>query len=156
MTSRIVVIGVGNPDRGDDAAGHAVAKRLESAGLAGVEILRLPGEAARLLEACENAKAVFMIDACISGAAAGTVQRLDARESLPAETAFGFSSHGFGLAEAIALGKTLDALPPVCIVYAIEGARFELGEPLSRAVFQGVEDVVSRILLELDALQRGA
>lgn len=97
-----------------------------------------------------------MIDACISGAAAGTVHRLDARENLPAETAFGFSSHGFGLAEAIALGKTLDVLPPVCIVYAIEGAGFEPGEPLSCAVIQGVEDVVSRILLELDALQRGA
>ena len=155
MTRRVVVVGVGNPDRGDDAAGQAVAAVLESEARAGVDIILCSGEAARLLDACEKADAVFFVDACVSGAPAGTVHRLDARAELPAQTSFGLSSHGFGLAEAVALGKALDALPPVCVIYAIEAACFDPGAVLSEAVARGVTEAAARLGAEILALQRG-
>ena len=47
---------------------------------------------------------------------------------------FGVSTHGFGVAEGIELARALGALPPVCVVYAVEGERFETGAPISEAV----------------------
>jgi hydrogenase maturation protease len=96
---------------------------------------------------------VFLIDACASGGSPGTIYRFDAAASpLPSGT-FGLSTHGFGLAEAIELARVLDQLPPHCIVYAIEGECFATGAPLSPPVRAGIDDVVRRLLSEIDILR---
>ena len=53
--------------------------------------------------------------------------------------ALGMSTHGFGLAEALELARALGQLPRRCIVYAIEGASFETGAPLSPEVAAAVD-----------------
>jgi len=63
--------------------------------------------------------------------------------------AFGLSTHGLGLAEAIELARALGALPPRCVVYAIEGASFEAGAPLTPAVSDAVADVALRLEAEI-------
>ena len=61
------------------------------------------------------------------------------------------STHGFGLAAAIELGRTLGQLPAHVVVYAIEGKSFDTGAALSGPVAAAVSVVAERIRSEIDA-----
>jgi hydrogenase maturation protease len=148
-----LVVGIGNPDRGDDRAGLAVADRLSGPLPAGVAVVRESGEATALLARLRSADAVYLVDACASGAPAGTVQRFDATAAPLPQALFGVSTHGFGLAEAVELARTLGELPPTCIIYAIEGGAFDLGAPMSPAVVSAVAEVAERLGADLTSVQ---
>jgi hydrogenase maturation protease len=143
------VLGIGNPDRGDDGAGRAVARALGVALPGAVEVSEADGEATDILGRLEGASAAYLIDACASGAPAGTVHRFDVSRTPLPQGAFGVSTHGFGLHEAIELARALGQLPPCCVVYAIEGTGFETGAPLSASAAAAVVEVTSRLLAEL-------
>jgi hydrogenase maturation protease len=146
---RAIVIGVGNPDRGDDAAGRCVARRLAAMLADRVPVAELDGEATALVDVLGDAEFAIVVDACASGAPAGTVTRFDVSAApLPAR-ATTLSSHGFGLADAFELARALGRLPPCCLVYSIEGVDFAPGAPLSSAVARAVEAVADRILRDL-------
>lgn len=148
---RRIVIGVGNADRGDDAAGRAVAKLLRGARPAGIEIVERDGEATALLSELDGAIEAFLIDACASGAPPGTVRRFDVAAGPLPQHDFGGSTHGFGLAAAVELARALGRLPPSCIVYAIEGETYEFGAPLSPSVEAAVAEVARRVTAEIAA-----
>ena len=148
---RRLVIGIGNDDRGDDAAGLAVARGLRGRVPAGVEVLEQDGEATRLLELLAAADAAYLVDAAVSGAPPGTIRRLDPAGAPLPRSLFAVSSHGLGLSEAIELARALGSLPPDLVVYAIEGADFSPGGPLSPAVAAAVVEVEARLLRELEA-----
>ncbi|MGD9656844.1 MAG: hydrogenase maturation protease [Methylocystis sp.] len=141
---RIIALCVGNPQRGDDAVGRAVARALR-ASRRDVEIIEEEGEATRLLARLEGADAAFIVDACRSGAAPGVIRRFDIGKGPLPQTAFGASTHGFGLVEALELARALGVLPGRCVVYAIEGANFALGAPLSPQVAAAVDIVADRL-----------
>ena len=137
----VVVVGIGNEARGDDAAGLIAARRLEA--------LALEGDAIALLDVWRGADVAVVIDAVSSGAAAGTVHRFDAsREPLPASLRRSSSTHALGLAEAIELGRALDRLPARLIVYGIEAERFEAGAALTPAVAAAIESVAAAVRRE--------
>jgi len=124
-----------------------------------VEIAELEGEAMELLARFGGADAAFLVDACWSGAPAGSVRRLDVNVTPLQQGLFSLSTHGFGLAEAVELARALAQLPPYCVVYAIEGATFETGAPLSPAVAAAVADVAGACkpkLLTKTMLKTGA
>jgi hydrogenase maturation protease len=149
----VVVIGVGNPMRADDAAGVLVARRLRPR--RGVENLEQSGEATEMLEALRGRAAALVIDAA-SGTEPGRLHRLDAAAQALPQGLFGCSTHGFGVAEGIELARALGVLPPVCVVYALEGARFETGGAMSQAVAFALAQAASRVESELDAILRGS
>lgn len=153
MTASVVVIGLGNSDRGDDGAGREVARRLLATEAAkDARIVEADGEATAILANLDGASTAFLIDACVSGAPSGSVRRIDlAQESLPS-VRYGLSSHGFGLAEALALAQALDSLPKHCIVFAIEAECFDIGAPLSLAVTRGVTETVEALRREIAAI----
>ncbi len=144
-----IVLGIGNPDRGDDAAGPEVARLLKSILPSDVEIAEHGGEAAALLGRLEGVAEAYLVDACASGAPAGAVQRFDAAAAPLPQGLFGLSTHAFGLAEAIVLGRALGQLPRHCIVYAIEAGSFDAGAPLSPQVKVAVADVARRLGAEI-------
>ncbi len=146
---RQIVLGVGNPDRGDDAAGRWVARLLRGRLPDDVEVAEHDGEATSLLVRFGGVAAAFLVDGCSSGALAGTVRRFDVSAAPLPQAAFGLSTHGFGLAEAIELARTLALLPTHCIVYAIEGESFEVGASLSLPVATAVADVARRLGAEI-------
>lgn len=144
-----LVIGIGNPERGDDAAGRVVARRLAGALPEGVEVAEHDGEATSLLARIEGTGTVYCVDACLSGEAPGTVHRFDVAAAPLPDAAFGISTHGFGLGEALELARTLGVLPPRAIVYAIEGKSFATGASLSAPVEAAVADVADRLRAEI-------
>ena len=146
-----VVVGIGNPDRGDDGVGRAVVRRLRGRVPADVQLLEYWGEPATLVGRLDGAAATYLVDAALSGAAAGLVRRLDANAG-PLPSGLGsMSSHGLGAAEAIELARALSVLPPVCTVFAIEAEGFEPGTALSPAVEAAADEVAEAILRELAA-----
>jgi hydrogenase maturation protease len=149
-----LVLGIGNPDRGDDAVGRLVARALRTRVPAGVRIVEQDGEATALLAELRQAERVWLIDAASSGAPPGTIHRIDCSVAHPRLPSGPVSSHGFGLAEAIGLARTLGELPQRCIVYAVETADFTAGAALSSTVMDAVDEVAARILAEL-ARERG-
>ncbi len=151
--SEILVLGVGNANRGDDAAGLMAVRRLKESGCDASMVLEHSGEGAALLEAWKNAHAVILIDAVFSGAHPGTIHRLDASlQPLPAQI-FRHSTHAFGVAEAIEVGRALHQLPGHVVVYGIEGRKFEPGAGLSHEVESAVRAVVQQVRREIHALQ---
>jgi hydrogenase maturation protease len=152
-TGRRILLCVGNPDRGDDAIGRRVGVLLGS--LAPLERVECDGEATRILAALEGARAAIIVDASFSGAPPGTVRRFDLdSEPAPLCADVGWSSHGFGLAEAIGLGRALGGLPPVCVLFAIEGESFAPGAPLSAGAEAGAAEAARLILAEFSPDRR--
>jgi hydrogenase maturation protease len=149
---RHLVIGIGNPDRGDDGAGRLAAQRLRGLLPPAVGVVEHDGEATSLLAELDGAETAILIDASVSAAAAGSVRRFDvARAPLP-RAAFSLSSHGLGLAEAVELARVLGQLPERCIVYAVEAAGFDAGGALSAPVCAAVDEVVARVRAEIGGI----
>jgi len=147
VASQVLVIGVGNALRADDAAGLEVVRRLRAR--PGLEIREQSGEATALLDALRGRAAALIVDAAL-GAEPGRLHRLDAAAHPLPQGLFGCSTHGFGVAEAIELARALGVLPPVCVVYAVEGERFETGAPMSDAVARALPALAEDIARELE------
>ncbi len=148
--ARCVVLGIGNLDRGDDAAGRAVAWHLRSFSPANVEILEHDGEGTALLARLDGAAVAFLVDASASQAAPGTIRRFDVSAMPLPDLALGLSTHGFGLAMAIELARALGRLPPRCVVYTIEAGSFEPGAALSAPIQAAVAEVAHRLCAEIN------
>ena len=152
----IVVIGVGNSTRGDDAIGGLAAQALAKMQLPEIHVVEVEGDATQLLEALASAADVIVIDACQSGAAAGTIHRYDAaQERVPANIGC-VSSHGFGLAAALELARTFEQLPRRCVVLAIEGEDFTHGAPLSAPVAACFDELMRRVEQEIEHMRQAS
>jgi hydrogenase maturation protease len=144
----VLVIGVGNPRRGDDAAGLIAARLVRDrlAGVPGVSVIECDGDPARLIDRWSGARAVIVVDAVRSGAAPGRLHRIDvSARSLPAALR-PVSSHAFGLAEAIELARALGALPARLVVYGIEAGAFTVGSAPSPGVAAAAAIAAERIV----------
>jgi hydrogenase maturation protease len=141
---RVVVIGVGNRWRHDDAAGLEVVRRLRERSLE-AEIVEAEGEPIDLMDAWRGADAVLVIDAVSSGASAGTLHRIDVSSAAVPATLTAGSTHTLGIAETVELARALGRLPRRAVLYGIEGANFHAGRGLSAEVERAVADVVARV-----------
>lgn len=134
----VVVIGIGQSLRGDDAAGLEAVRQWserfpETATRPEVRIeaCELPGLA--LLDLFADAEAVILVDAVQSSAKPGTVHRLS-MEELASFTAGSKSAHGWGVAETIQLRSQLTNEKINIRVIGIEAGQMELGAGLSQSV----------------------
>lgn len=141
----ILIIGIGNDYRSDDAIGLLVARALQARKLPHVSVLEATGEGTALLETWSGADAVILIDAVASGAAAGTLHQLDARAGPISPRFFRYSTHAFGVAEAIELARVLGVLPARLAIYGIEGSNFIAGMSLSPEVEHAAHKAVEGI-----------
>ena len=147
---RTAVIGIGNPDRGDDGAGVALLERLRGQVGKDIALIAHGGEATALIELLQGATGAYLIDACRSGNPPGTLRRIDARAcSLPWDGRAS-STHGLGLAQALELARALELLPRRCVVYGIEGGSFAPGARLSAAVLAAIDTLADRLIAELN------
>jgi hydrogenase maturation protease len=153
---RVLVVGIGNWLRGDDAAGLHVARRLiERPFAAGVIVRAHEGEAIALIDLWHEADTVVIADAVRSGATSGTLHRIQAgSQPLPARLRTSSSTHAFGLGETIELARELDRLPHRVVLHGVEGARYETGLALSRDVEAAIGPLTDAIRAEVDALTR--
>ncbi|HEY7468835.1 MAG TPA: hydrogenase maturation protease [Acidimicrobiia bacterium] len=138
---RRVVIGVGNPDRGDDGAGIEVARRVR-----GVDAFQDATGSYRLIDLWEGAAEVIVVDAARSGAPAGTVHRFQEPDRPLSPGVLSSSTHSIGVQDTVELARTLGRLPERITVYGIEVADVTQGHGLSPPV----EDAVRRLVEEIE------
>ena len=139
---KTLIIGCGNPDRGDDAAGILVAQRLRERG---VQAIDHTGDGLALLDIWHGSDDVILVDAMKSGADPGTVSLWDSHAPLGCSRDYGCSTHVFGPGEAVELARVIGRLPPKLRIYGIEAACFEPGARYSREVLDAVDRIVGEI-----------
>jgi hydrogenase maturation protease len=146
----ILIIGIGNLFRGDDAAGLAAAGLFREMQVPGIKVLELEGDLTGLLEDWQGAKKVAVIDAVASGSPPGAIFRFAAHEEpLPRQMFAAASSHAFGVAQQIEVARSLGQLPPCLLVYGIEGKDFTPGAGLSPEVREALPRLVAQVRQEL-------
>ena len=144
------MLGLGNPDRGDDGVGALVVKRLEGRLPAGVVLATRRGDMLALIEDWAGFDAVLCVDAAAPRGRPGRVERLEpGRGDLMPQTP-ATSSHALGLAEAVELASALSIAPRELIVYAIEGGDFETGSGMTAAVAAAAQAVAEAIIDEVE------
>lgn len=136
--TRPLVIGVGNRHRGDDGIGPYVAELVGLVGGDSVETAVIGTDLASLILQFEPDRPVVVVDAMASDRQPGTVEWLDGSgvelDHILLGAARPVSSHGVGLADAIALARNLERLPAELTVVLIEGSSFGHLDPLSAVV----------------------
>jgi hydrogenase maturation protease len=153
--THVLVVGVGHPDRGDDAVGWLVAERLRSrlSDRDDVEVVQLTSDPAELLTlaAWNTAAHVVLVDAVVTGAPPGTVDVIGDEQPLPSPRSSG--THDLGLAAALQIARSLDRLPRDLTIVGVEGARFGIGDLPSPAVVAAAERVALGVEGEIRSLQ---
>jgi hydrogenase maturation protease len=150
MTRPAIVIGIGNPDRGDDAVGVQVARQVAAERL---DVLTLefddPSEA---LDAWAPEDTVVVADAISTGGFPGDIHVIDVVEhSLPAGNWSAGGSHALGLAVVVELARALGLLPRRLVVVGVEAGQFGHGVPMSEAVAAAVPAATDAVFTAIDA-----
>lgn len=152
-----VIIGCGNLNRSDDAAGVWVVQclrkrfgdelpadlRLFDAGTGGMEVMFQ----------ARGARQLVIVDACRSGSTPGAIFRLPGSEIGTAH-APAYSLHDFRWDHAVHAGRRIFAtdFPDDLTVYLVEAGSLALGTELSAPVQAAVETVVGYIV---DSIRTG-
>lgn len=153
MRGDTVIIGMGNRLLSDDGVGiavaHAVAECLKPR--MNIAVTELHTGGIRLMEAMAGFKRAVVVDAMLSGAVPGTLQRFDPMNFVTTKNTF--SSHDTDFATAYDLGKMAGVvLPEQLSFWGIEAREFDLfGEEFSDEVAAAVPVAVERIVEEIVA-----
>lgn len=137
----MLVVGVGNEFRTDDAAGIEAARRIKRL-LPSVDVRW--GEPLDLLEFLGTEPTVI-IDAVVGGCEPGTIHRIDVSSS-PIPPGLAASTHNLGIGDAIELARTLGRLPASISVYGIEAGSVAAGPELTPPVAEAVDAVVRELV----------
>ena len=151
MVKRLV-LGLGNPLRGDDGVGPAVISQLTEAALPpDVSVVDggTPGlETVLLLEGYEQA---ILVDAADMGLAPGTWRRISPDMSALKRRAGSLTGtlHDAGVAEALILGQALGVLPDKLIIYGVQPEHTDWVDRLSEPVEAVVPAICAAIVEEI-------
>ena len=149
---KVVVIGVGNPDRGDDGAGIEVVRRARKRVPKGVTVIESPGDAAALMDAWAGHKSAIVVDAAAPRGAPGRVLRLEAHGEPLKSGFFAATTHDLGVEHAVEFSRALGRLPGRVVIYGVEGRSFGHAEPMSKEVEEALDGVVDAVIAEARAL----
>jgi hydrogenase maturation protease len=145
MSGRVLVIGVGNPMRGDDGIGPAAVEALRGRVPQDTVLVVSDGEPARMLDLWRGADTVVVVEALRAQPArpgeVHTLTPVEAAGHAPGTA----STHAFGLGECLALAEALDQLPHSLVVHAVEVADVTLGAGLSEAVRSALPELTDRV-----------
>ena len=150
-----LVVGIGNPDRGDDAIGPMVAARVAHLCLPGVDVVA-EGEPLALVGLLAGHEDVVVVDAARSRPGPpGTVHviRVGATPVL-AGSAPVLGSHGLGVVAAIELARALGRLPPRLTLIGVEARVVDVGAPMSEEALGCLDDAVRAVVAALPATTR--
>jgi hydrogenase maturation protease len=144
--SRLLIVGCGNPDAGDDSAGIEIVRRLSELGDCGCDLRAGTAPGVGLLDVFSLADVILFVDAVTSGGAAGTLHLtpLPSKELEPGALG-SLSSHGWGLVETLELANALGRTIPRVFLLGIEAGTVAQGAPRSPGVEQAIALVVERI-----------
>lgn len=144
-----LLIGLGNPQRGDDGVGIAVV-RCVAERAAGAISVEESDDPASLIDTWSGVERVVVVDAMKSDRPAGTVLTLDVTETpLPSDGWATGGTHALGLAAAVELSRVLGRLPQRLVVIGVEVAGLSAGSALSAPVLAAIQPAADAALRAL-------
>ena len=147
MSDDTLIIGIGNRYRGDDGLGCLIADQLK---IAGVDAVAHDGEPASLIDLWQGRGHVILVDAVSSRAPAGTIHYIDLHAQALPERFRSYSTHAFGIAEAVELARVLGKLPQKIVFYGVEGKSFAADTELSATLRQAAKTLQQIILDDIN------
>lgn len=150
MTEAVTrIIGIGQPAAGDDFAGIAVVRALRADGALPEHVeLHETTDPASLVDLLAGIRHAILVDALVDGGTPGTVECFTP-EAFGRVARAPTSSHGIGVAEAVALARALapdDSMPAIRIVaIRIAPSPVHVCETLSPAVAAALPEAVKRV-----------
>jgi hydrogenase maturation protease len=150
--TKVRLIALGTEMACDDGAALDAARRF--LGRREVEVILAGRPGAGLLELLDPSVPTVLLDVVRLGAAEGSIVEIPLAD-VPEASIDGrpISSHGFGVAQALRLGRTLGRALPRGIFLGIGGLRFDPGTERTVAVENGIEALVSATESALAALR---
>jgi|GEM_PF-2301348 len=144
----VLVLGVGNDIKRDDAVGLLVADRLaETLDAPGVAVRAMTSGRIMLIEELSGYEAVYLVDSVVTThGTPGDWYVLDPEDVEPAAESGGVATHNVGLGTLRTLGEAMGESMPAMTIFAIEVADpFEYGEELTAAMREALPSVVEAI-----------
>ena len=167
-----LVIGLGNPLRGDDGAGVRTIEHLAAQALPpDVEVVDGGTQGLGIVNLMEGRRRVILVDAADVGKPPGQFRRfalhethllgdheLSVDDGLNAGPGTDLSIHAAGLREALLLAHALKMLPEDVIIFGVQPKCLDWETGLSPQVEEGLPDLVAAVLAEVsDSIeQQGA
>jgi hydrogenase maturation protease len=136
----VLVIGYGNPLRGDDGFGWHVARRLIEAGLEHLEIITCHQLTPELAEVIAQAEAVIFVDASLD-TPPGEMIVCELEPSAPSRT----FTHHLGPTHVLELAHALYGRAPEAKLISVGAVNLGYGERFSLEV----EDAIPKVLEEI-------
>ena len=152
-----LVVGLGNPLRGDDGIGPRVIQMLVTEALPeGVEVVEGGTQGLGLVSLMEGWRRVILVDAANVGQPPGGFVRFTPQEARLLGSDQFISVHNAGLRDALLLAETLELLPDELVIYGMQPANLDWDDDLSPQVEAAMPELVRAILDELVAETTGS
>ena len=144
---KVLIIGIGNEYRNDDAIGLLVIKDLENMGIPNVVFMKSGGDYVEIAEKSRSFDKIILIDSVFSGSKPGTIFELDPEGLMKMNTAFSkYSSHDFSIIDFFKVAKIMQVPIDKIKFLGIEGESFEFGTKISEPVMRSAEQVKDKII----------
>ena len=152
-----LVVGLGNPLRGDDGIGPQAIQMLVAKALPeGVEVVEGGTQGLGLVSLMEGWRRVILVDAANVGQSPGGFVRFAPQEARLLGSDQPISVHNAGLREALLLAETLELLPDEIVIYGMQPANLDWDNGLSPQVEAAMPKLIRAILDELGAETTGS
>jgi len=144
----MLIVGVGNPFRGDDGIGPYVIATLMEQPCEGVTLIDGGTDAMTLIDTIKDQSGpVIIVDAVDMKRAPGTIEVFKPEQAKVNLAGDAMSTHGFGLAEMLKLLETLEIAADITIV-GMQPADISFREGFSEPVEAKIDELVQTIRRE--------
>ncbi len=145
-----LVIGLGNPLRGDDGVGVRVIQELATQALPPhVQVLDGGTPGLGLINLMEGRQRVILIDAANVGQSPGQFVRFLLDEVQLLGYNQHMSIHAAGLRDALLLAQALEMLPPEVIIFGVQPSQLDWASGLSPEVEAVLPNLLAAVLSEV-------
>jgi hydrogenase maturation protease len=145
-----LIIGLGNPLRGDDGVGVCVAQMLAQQALPNdVEVVDGGTQGLGLVNLMEGRRRIILVDAADVGKNPGQFIRFTLDNAVLRSDDRPLSIHTAGLREALLMAEALKVLPDEVVIFGMQPANLDWINALSSEVKATLPDLIAAVLSEL-------
>lgn len=153
ITDTVLILGVGNQYRRDDAVGIEVVKRLQQQKLPNAELVVGGVDGLALFDIVTNYQRAIIVDAVEMAAIPGTVKLFTPAEAKINIRGDALSTHGFGIAEVIKLLEELGIKTTIKVI-GIQPEDISYGEGLTAKVNNKIPELVEMVKCAMQFQQK--
>ncbi len=147
MKPDTLILGLGNPLRGDDGVGPAVIAALRATALPGrIQLQDAGAPGLELVLLWEGFQHVIVVDAAEMQLPPGAWRLFDLSQAEVAQRPVGGTLHDVGLGEALALAAALNRLPPRLTLVGVQPAGLDWDVALSTAVARAIPAICQALV----------